>query len=739
MTRRFIVVFAMALAAGPAPAQSAHPSSPSFRYDIIPLLTKAGCNQGTCHGKGAGQNGFRLSLRGYAPDWDHKWITREFDGRRLSPADPEGSLLLRKATGQVPHEGGRVIVKGGPEYRLLQAWIAAGCPGPRADEPALSRLEVAPAAVQLRPSESVRLVATATFADGSTRDVTHLTKFESADPAGLEVTADGTVTARRPGTAAVRASFLTEVAICTVSVPFDRRVDEARFRGGHNLIDTHVFARLNELRIEPSDPCTDEAFIRRLFLDACGILPPAEEVARFLADPDPHKRARLVDAVLARPEFTDYWTHWLAELLQNRKERDHDVRGTKGVRQFHAWLRRQVAANRPWDALARDVLTASGSSIENPAVGYYIVTVGEHRHGERSEAPESVALAFLGTRIGCARCHNHPLERYTQDDYHHFAAFFSRIRLERREAKAGPTVLHVGHPDARQNAAPVGVVQPRTGQFLPPRPLDRSAVTVRPGDDPRVALADWVTRPDNELFAGAMVNRVWKHYLGVGLVEPVDDLRATNPPSNPALWHALIGFFRDSGYDLRALMRLILTSQTYQLSSTTRAGNATDTRFYSHYYARRLPAEVLLDAICDVTGIPERFDGYPLGVRAVQVPDPAAHCYFLTLFGRSERVTACACERSAEVNLAQVLHLIAGAVTGRVNSSQCWVNQALATEPDDNKLLDALFLRALARRATDSERRTVRALLAEPDANREAVYRDLLWAVLNSKEFLFNH
>lgn len=711
---------------------------PSFTTDVIPLLTRAGCNQGACHGKGAGQNGFRLSLRGFAPEQDFISITREMSGRRIDPAKPENSLLLRKATGQTPHEGGRLFAPGSREYDLLRTWMIAGHPGPNTSEPRISKLQLTPAAKVLKPGEEVQLVATATFTDGTQRDVTWLTKFDSNDPAYLEVSPSGVARAVRTGASAVRAMFLSEVAVCVFSVPADRPVDEQRFTGGNNFIDTHVLAKLKELRIEPSDRSTDEEFIRRLFLDACGRLPTAEEVVAFVADANPNKRSKLIDDVLARPEFTDYWTLQLADLFQNRKERDHDVRGVKGVRQFHAWLRQQVTANRPWDELTRDVLTATGSVNDSPAVGYFIVTVGEHRHGENSEAPESVAQALLGTRIGCARCHNHPLERYTQDDFYHFAAFFSRIKLDRKESKSGTTVLKVTHPDENQSKNPVGVRQPRTGQFMKPQPLDRTPSDVKPGDDPRTVLAKWVTDPGNEYFTGAMVNRVWRHYLGVGLVEPVDDLRATNPPTNPELWQALNRYFVEQKFDLRALMRVILNSRTYQLSSATRPGNQTDARFYSHYYARRLPAEVLLDAISDVTGVPERFDGYPLGVRAVQVPDPGANSYFLRTFGRSERVTACACERGGDVSLPQVLHLIGGDATNKINSGQGWLNQSLATLKDDDQLLDAVFLRTLSRKPTAAERQLVKQLLTEKDASREAVYRDLLWAILNSKEFLFN-
>jgi hypothetical protein len=729
----------LALAALLAPSAGfAAEKSPSFLNEVVPLLTKTGCNQGSCHGKGAGQNGFRLSLRGYAPEQDHLSITREFDGRRLLPSKPEESLLLLKATGQAPHEGGRLFAVNSPEYALLLNWVKAGFPGPNKNDPKVSKLELTPNAKVLQPNAEVQLVATATFTDGTKRDVTWLTKFEANDVAYVDVSPAGKAKALRNGASAVRAMYQVEVAVAAFNMPFDRAVEVKRYKAKNNFIDEHVFAKLKELRIEPSDLCTDAEFIRRASLDACGKLPTADEVKAFLADADPKKREKLVDALLARPEFTDFWTLQLSDLLQNRKERDHDVRGTKGVRQFHAWLREKVAANTPWDVLTRDVLTASGSNVQNPAVGYYIVTVGEQRHAENSEVGESVAQAFLGTRIGCAKCHNHPLERYTQDDFYHFAAYFSRISFERKDPKSGqPTMLRVSHPDQNQNKNPVGVSQPRTGMFMKAQPLDRTKVDATPGDDPRAALTKWITDPNNEFFAGAMVNRIWRHYLNVGLVEPVDDLRATNPPTNPALWAALKKEFIDHKYDLRHLMKVVLNSRTYQLSAATRPGNETDARFFSHYYARRLPAEVLLDAICDATAVPEKFDGYPIGIRAVQVPDPGAASYFLQTFGRSGRVTACACERVGDVNLPQVLHLQCGPVVNqKAPDPSGWLNAALKAEPDDMKLMDAMFLRSYSRLPTDAERDTMRKLLK--DAKRDELFRDLFWALLNSKEFLFN-
>jgi Protein of unknown function (DUF1549)/Protein of unknown function (DUF1553)/Bacterial Ig-like domain (group 2) len=713
--------------------------APSFENDVVPIFTRQGCNQGACHGKGAGQNGFRLSLRGYAPESDYRWITREYNGRRIEGASPEMSLLLRKPIGDAPHEGGRVFGADSREYRVLLDWLKAGAPGPAKDDPKLTKLELVPGSRTLKKGAKQQLQAFGEFSDGSRRDVTWLTRFDSNDAGMISVSPEGMVTARRTGETAVRASFQTEVAVAVFTVPFEAKVDPARFATRNNFIDQHVYAKLAALNIEPSDLCSDEEFVRRVFLDAAGTLPTADDVRAFLADKATDKRTKLIDAILERSEFVDYWTLILSDLLQNRKERDHDVRGTKGVRAMHDWLRKQVAANKPWDQIARDVLTASGSTADSPAIGYYIVTVGEQREAEQSEVVASVAQAFLGTRIGCAKCHNHPLEKYTQDDYYHFAGFFSRIRFERKEAKLGETTLKVSHPDPNQDKSPIGARQPRTNDFLKPQPLDRSEVDLKPGDDPRQKLAAWMTDPKNEYFAGAMVNRLWRHFLGVGLVEPVDDLRLTNPPTNPALWKALVADFVVHKYDLEQTMRTILNSRTYQLSSSTRPGNETDSRFYSHYYARRLPAEVMLDAISQATGVADHFPGYPLGLRATQLPDPGMNSYFLSLFGRSERVTACACERNGEVTMPQLLHLQNGeSVVQKIRSGEGRLVKWLKELPDSDKLMDEMFLTTVSRLPSVNERKTVKDLVAGGDP-REEVFRDLFWALLNSKNFAFNH
>jgi hypothetical protein len=716
-------------------------SAPSFLNDVMPLFTRLGCNSGACHGKGAGQNGFRLSLRGYAPELDHESLTREFHGRRVNRADPESSALLRKPTGQALHEGGKLMSVGDRSYRVLLDWIRAGMPGPSKDDPQVRDLEVSPGKSTLRPGQKQQLTVRARYGDGTTRDVTWLSKFDSNDAGMAEIDAHGLVHVRRPGETAVRASFQGLVAVAVVTAPQEAAVPAERYRQRNNFIDEHVFAKLAALRVPPSELSSDTEFLRRAYLDTIGVLPTPAEARAFLADRRPDKRARLIDALLERPEFVDHWALFLGDLFQNRRERDHDVRGTKGVRAFHAWLRSQVARNRPWDQLARDVLLASGKSTDSPAVGYYVVTVGEHREAERSEVADSVAQAFLGTRIGCARCHNHPLERYTQDDFYHFAAFFSRVRLARQDPKKGPTTLQLAGTATREphlDRAKVGVTQPRTRQFLEPRPLDRSVVVTPPGTDPRIALADWMTDPKNEYFSGAMVNRLWRHFMGVGLVEPVDDLRASNPPSNPELWRALNREFVAKKFDLKHLMRLILNSRAYQLTSATVHGNAADVRFHSHYLARRLPAEVLLDALAQSTGVPERFPGYPVGVRAGQLPDPGLKSYFLSLFGRSERVTACACERSGDVTMPQLLHLQNGeSVVEKVRSGDGRLARLLRAKKADDEIVEELFLAALARPPTEAQKAAVRRELAA--GGREEVFRDLFWALLNSKEFSFNH
>jgi hypothetical protein len=755
--------------------------APSFKQDVLPILTRSGCNMGGCHGKLTGQNGFRLSLRGYAPEWDHEWITQEVSGRRIDLGFPEDSLLLSKPTGGLPHDGGVRFRAGSRMWTTVRDWIAARAPAAVADEQDAISLEVLPGDRVMAAGESQQLLVRAVYPNGRVRDVTWLAQFFSNDEATLSVKPSGQVRSLRSGEAGVRVHFQGLVAVVGFTMPYPHTVAPEVYTAQQNSLDGPLFQKLQQLRIPPAGPCSDEAFLRRAYLDAAGFLPTPDEVLAFQSDTSSDKRARAIDSLLQRPEFTDYWTLQLADLLQNRKERDHDVRGQKGVKAFHGWLRAQVAANRPWSDIARDVLLAKGNVVAQPQAGYFVTVVGEFNKIEDSELPDSVAQSFLGTRIGCARCHNHPLERYTQDDFYHFAACFAKVNLDRQSPQTGVSAITSTSRDEREHykqlaeaakklaevlesdlpeeektkqiaerqreldnqnkrldelrqRAP-GVNQPRTGKFMKPQSLDRVELKFEAGTDPRIPFVEWAIHHEN--FSGAMVNRLWKHFFAVGLVEPVDDLRASNPPSNAALWKVLNEEFRSHNYDLRHIIRLILNSRAWQLDSATSPENETDSRFYSHYNVKRLPAEVLLDAIAASTDVPNRFPGYSVGLRAMQIADPAIDSYFLTLFGRSDRVTACACERKGDVTLPQLLHL--------TNSEDLFANIRTATgrlasllaNPDSFVVTDQIFLATLSRLPTERERTAIHDALSADD--REIVFADLFWALLNSKEFAFNH
>ncbi|HZK80021.1 MAG TPA: DUF1549 domain-containing protein, partial [Humisphaera sp.] len=657
----------------------------SFRQDVLPVLTKSGCNAGSCHGKLAGQNGFRLSLRGYAPEWDYDSLTSELGSRRIDFAQPEKSLVLRKPTGQVPHEGGRRFVEGSRYYKSVLQWIENRSPSPDAAELDAATLDVLPGDRMMRVGDTQQLLVIARWANGTSRDVTWLSQFYSNDTSVLSVGENGLVKSLRSGATSVRVHFQGLVSVVSFTTPFDYKVDAAMFAQKNNEIDRDVFGLLASLHLPPAPLCDDATFIRRAFIDSIGTLPTAKEVRDFLTDSQNDKRSKLVDDLLKRPEYAEYWALQFADLLQNRRERDHDARGAKGVRSMHEWIRRQMAKNRPWNQMTRDLLTGTGDAVHNPQIGYFIVLMGENQKVEESDVTDSVAQAFLGTRMGCARCHNHPFERYTQDDYYHFAAFFSRTSLRRGDAAKGTVTSLMGYSrdvdqiqkqlddvakkifDAegevvdgkradekkleanlaallqreqelskereRAGDRPAEVTQPRTGKPMAPQPLDRSVTVIPSGQDARQELADWITDPKNANFSGSMVYRLWKHFMGIGLVEPVDDLRASNPPSNPELMKLLESEFVSHGYDLKHVMRLILNSRTYQLSSTTSPENVKDPHFFSHFYARRLESEVMADAVSDVSGVPAVYPGYPTGLRAIQLPEPAVSSYFLSLFG----------------------------------------------------------------------------------------------------------
>jgi hypothetical protein len=694
-----------------------------FTNQLLPLLTKAGCNAGGCHGKASGQNGFRLSLLGYDPAGDYDAIVKDARGRRVSPAQPDESLLLAKATGAVAHGGGIRFTKRSPAYRLLRRWLAGGMPPGDPAAPKVAAIQVAPAQRTMRRGgERQRLVVTAIYTDGSCRDVTGEAQYVSNNDQVAVATGEGLVTTRgAAGDAAVMARYMGQVAVARFTVPLEegKPVAAPPFPR-RNFIDDLVAAKLKQLGVTPSAPCTDYEFIRRASLDATGILPSPEEVRAFVADPDPRRREKLVDRLLARPEHADFWAQKWADLLRNKTRSTEQKVGSWS---FHYWIRDALAANVPYDQFARAILTAQGEPADNPPVNWY---------REVSDLPALVndsAQIFLGVRLSCANCHHHPYEKWSQADYYGYAALFARVG--RKDLGSGAQAVYVDPNGSAQH--------PLTGETMKPKPLDAPAVELGPFDDPRRQLVDWMVRPANPYFARALVNRLWRHYLGRGLVEPVDDLRVTNPPSNPALMEALARDFVRHGYDLRHLTRLIMTSGTYQLSATPRGNNRKDAQNYARAYARRLSAEVLLDAVNQVCGTSDKFANLPAGTRAIQLPDETVPSYFLDVFGRPQRESACDCERVTEGNMAQTLHLMNSAeLDAKVRAEGGRAATLAATGKREPEMVEELYLWALSRPPRTTELATaLEYLTAKKD--RKVALEDLLWALINTNEFLFNH
>lgn len=709
----------------------------SFRNHVESVLAKAGCNSGACHGAQAGKNGFRLSLRGYDPDGDFQTITRQARGRRIVPSDPGRSLLLTKPTAAVPHKGGLRFRVGSPEYRVLAEWIAAGTPPPQADDPRLERLEILPAASVLRPEMKQQLIVLAHFNDGHTEDVTRWVKFTSTNESVAQVGDEGEVRVMGHGEGAITAWYLSRVVIATITAPFPTPVAAEVFANAprRNEIDELVLTKLAALTIPPSPRASDAEFLRRAHLDTIGVLPTTDETRAYLADASADKRDRLIESLLKRPEFVDYWAYKWSDLLLVNSEKLRPP----AMWAYYTWIRNQVEANTPWDEFARQVVTAKGSTLENGAANFYLL------HPDAPELTETTTVAFLGMSINCARCHNHPLEKWTNNQYYEMANLYARVRL-----KAAP-----GDGNTVVFAAPEGdLIQPLTGRPRPPAPLDGEPLPIDAPGDRREHLARWLTSPENPYFSRAIVNRVWANFLGVGLVEMVDDMRLTNPASNEQLLAALARHLVENHFDLKVLMRLILQSETYQRSSRPLAENTADTRFYSRYYPRRLMAEVLLDAMSQVTGAPTKFGDYPVGWRALQLPDSTVNSYFLKTFGRPERVVTCECERTAEPTMVQVLHISNGdSLNEKLQAAGNRVEKLLAAGISGDKLIEELYLSALCRYPTGDERARLLAALGPAgeaddqtggasrqsgESKRQAA-EDLFWSVLSSKEFLFNY
>lgn len=714
----------------------------SFRNDVQPVLAKAGCNSGACHGALAGKGGFKLSLRGYDTHTDYFNITRQARGRRVELAEPGRSLLLAKPSGALPHKGGLRFETDSREYHVLAQWIAAGAPAPTAEDARIDRLEVLPDVTLLQPGDAQQMLVRAHYDDGRVRDVTRWAKFSSANETIATVDEAGRVTVIGHGEGAITAWFDSKIVIARVTSPYPYEVPAEVYAAEprHNFVDELVLEQLARLHLRPSPLAGDEQFIRRAFIDTIGTLPTADEVRRFLADTQPDKRNRLIDDLLARPEFVDYWTYkWSDMLLINGQ-----LLRPEAVKAYYHWVRGHVAANTPWDQFVREIVTSQGSSFENGATNFYAL------HQDPEGMTENVAQAFLGLSIGCAKCHNHPLEKWTNNQYYAMANMFSRVRAkgwggDPRGGDGKRTLYVVSRGE---------LIQPLTGKPQPPTPLDGEPLEFDDPTDRRIALANWLTAPDNPYFARSITNRVWANFFGVGLVEAVDDMRVSNPASNEKLLAAAAQYLIDNEFDLKQLMRVILRSRTYQRSSEPLPENQDEQRFYSRYYPRRLMAEVMLDGISQVIAAPTSFteiafpgadtaktDFYPAGTRALQLYDSAVASYFLEAFGRNQRMITCECERSNEPSLVQVLHISNGAtINEKLKAADNRVDQLLASSQSDEQIIDEVYLHALARRPTDSERQQLLAIMGQAgDAERRQVVEDLFWSVLSSREFLFNH
>ena len=699
----------------------------NFENDIVPLLSRFGCNSSGCHGKAEGQNGFKLSVFGFDPVADYSALVKESRGRRVFPAVPTRSLLLLKVSGQAAHGGGIRISADTREYETLRAWIAAGMPFGEAGDPTVTAVRVEPRerVLDFRGRQQLRVIAR--YSDGREVDVTGHARFQSNNDGLAAVAVDGLVSAgEAPGEVAVMASFMNHVDTFRAFIPRPQAIANYPRLPENNFIDRLVFARLRRLNLLPSEQCDDAEFLRRVSLDIIGTLPSAAEARRFLADKRSDRRARLVDALLRRPEYADYWALKWADLLRI----DRQVLGHKRAYGYYRWVRDSLASGKPYDRFARELLTAEGPLTDVPAAAFYKAVP------KPGEAASSLAQVFLGVRIACAQCHHHPFDRWTQTDYQGMLSFFGQVAL--RPSPRGEALVAEGNPVARH---------PRTGAAISAYALGTKMPAVAPGFNPgsppgdrRRALADWMTGPENAFFARNLVNRYWAHFSGRGLVEPVDDVRATNPPSNPELLDALAKSFVQSKYDIRQLIRTITASRVYQLSSKPNATNERDEQSYSRARLKRVDAEVLLDMVCQTTGVGEKFDGVPHGYRAIQLWDSKVPHYFLKLFGRPARVSACECARTHEPSVAQVLHLLnAPEVHGKLSHASGRVAKLVRRLPDDRALAEELYLTFYNRFPDTSERAVAVDYLKKGKEDRQKAAEDLAWSLMNSLEFVFNH
>jgi hypothetical protein len=651
----------------------------------------------------------------------------------VSLADPAHSLMLLKPTLTIPHGGGRRFPVGSEEYNIIVNWIAAGAPAPNDNDPRIQGLEIFPTSVFLEPGAQQQILVRARYSNGQRKDVTRWVKFSSTDTGVATVDDFGKVKMIGSGEAAITVWYQSLVGFARVGVPYPATISADVFKNSprHNYIDNLVLDKLEKLHIEPSGQADDSTFIRRAFLDAMGILPAPDDVERFVQDKDPNKRSKLIEEILGRDEFVDYWAYKWSDLLLVSSKRLR----ANAMWSFYNWVRASVETNKPWDQFAREIVTSSGDTLQNGALNYYVL------HKNPIDLTENITKAFLGFAITCARCHNHPLEKWTQKDYYQMVNLVARIG-EKNGAEPGDVVVY---------SSPTGDVNyPKLGRPLDPRPLDGQPLPLNSLQDRRQVLAKWLTSPENPYFARALVNRAWKNFMGRGLVEPVDDLRSTNPTSNEELFAALTKDFIAHGFDVKHVIRTVMNSAAYQRASTVNKTNEQAEKYYSHYIIKRLPAEVILDAISGVTRVPTQFQGYPVGTRALELPDSQVNSYFLTVFGRPPRVNTDASERMHEPTITQALHVINGETLNRMlEAKDGAIDMFLKLGLSDSRALDYLYMSAFSRPPTVQERSEILAALAKAEkvsaANplekepRRKPMEDLMWAVLTGKEFLFNH
>jgi hypothetical protein len=697
--------------------------SVDFGREIVPLLSRLGCNAGDCHGKASGQNGFKLSLFGFDAAFDHAAITKEARGRRVFPAAPDHSLLLLKATGQVPHGGGKRMQRNSHEYQLFRHWIAAGTPDSAPDAPHVIKLCITPSDRVLKRNASQQLAVLAEYSDGSIRDVTRQAEYSSNLDVVARIESDGLVrTFQFSGEAAIMARYLGYVAVFRAMVPHGEPLTDITEFKMNNYIDQLALAKWKKLGLRPS-PLTDDAtFLRRVTLDLCGRLPTVTEIRAFLADRFADKRSKAIDRLLDSPDYPAYFAMRWGTILRNS-----NLAGANNVAHaFHNWLKDMIARNRPYDEFVHGIVAAAGEWQEAPAINWY----WQSRDDQLHQVTADTAQVFLGVRLQCARCHHHPYERWGQADYYGLAGFFTRLGRK-----------SFGEPPPYFASANVttGEKNPLTGKTPEPKYLDGKEVKFTPEEDPRHALVDWMARADNPFFARALVNRLWGHFLGRGLYHEVDDQRETNPPSNPELLSALARDFIQHKFDVKHIIRTIVNSRVYQLSSAPTPYNRNDRQNYARYYARRMPAEVFLDAINQVTGARGNFSGVSSNGRAIDLPHEGIGSYFLDTFDRPRRVTSCECERSTGATLAQVL-LLANSeeIESKIAAADGKLARLLKEKKPIPDIIADLYLSAYSRQPTAEERKRTLGHV-ERAANKQQALEDVLWALLNTKEFMFNH